>query len=428
MTNPAQYCTSILHSSLRRTAFALALVCALTAVAMPSAQAQTFSVIHSFSGGEDGYTPYAGVTIDQSGNLYGTTSEYGTDAGGNVYQMKRTGGGWILKTLSNLANYQGGFLPFGRPVIGPGGALYVTTFYGGNGFCGEFACGTVTSLRPPQNVCRSVSCPWTATTSYSFSGPDGNGPELVDPVFDSAGNMYGSTYEGGANYSGNVFQLTRSNGQWAGTSIHDFSGPDGYLPYSSVTLDAQGNVYGTTWMGGPDNNGVLYRLTNSGSGWTYTMLYGFPGTLNGTGPVGGLVLDQAGNLYGATATGGSGGGGTVYELSPSGGGWNFSLLYSFTATGYNPGPLNSLALDAAGNLYGATYRGGAFGFGTAFKLTHSDGSWSYTDLHDFTNGSDGGNPIGSVSLDASGNLYGTASQGGIGQCPGGCGTVWEITP
>jgi uncharacterized repeat protein (TIGR03803 family) len=226
-------------------------------------------------------------------------------------------------------------------VIGPGGALYVTTFYGGNGFCGEFACGTVTSLRPPQNVCRSVSCPWTATTTYSFSGPDGNGPELVDPVFDSAGNMYGSTYEGGANYDGNVFRLTRSNGQWTGTSIHDFNGSDGNLPYSSVTLDAPGNVYGTTWMGGPTNNGVVYRLTNSGSGWTYTMLYGFQGAADGTGPVGGLVLDQAGNLYGATGTGGSGGGGTVYELSPSGGGWNFSLLYSFTANGYDPGPLNT---------------------------------------------------------------------------------------
>jgi len=306
MMNPVQHCTSILHGKLRRTAFALALLCALTAVAMPSAQAQTFSVIHSFSGGGDGYTPYAGVTIDQAGNLYGTTSEYDTDAGGTVYQIKRINGGWILKTLSNLGNYQGGFLPFGRPVIGPGGALYVTTFYGGNGFCGEFACGTVTSLRPPQNVCRSVSCPWTATTTYSFSGPDGNGPELVDPVFDSAGNMYGSTYEGGANYDGNVFRLTRSNGQWTGTSIHDFNGSDGNLPYSSVTLDAPGNVYGTTWMGGPTNNGVVYRLTNSGSGWTYTMLYGFQGAADGTGPVGGLVLDQAGNLYGATGTGGSG--------------------------------------------------------------------------------------------------------------------------
>jgi len=425
---PAQHFTLNSGSNLRAPLFALMLFLVLATVAMPLAQAQTFSVIHGFSGGEDGYTPYAGVTIDQGGNLYGTTTEYDADAGGTVYQMKRTGGSWIFKALSNLTNYGGGWLPYGRPVVGPGGALYVTTFYGGNGFCGEFGCGTVTSLRPPQNICRSVSCPWTATTSYSFSGPDGNGPELVDPVFDSAGNMYGSTYEGGANYSGNVFQLTRSNGQWTGTSIHDFSGSDGYLPYSSVTLDAQGNLYGTTWMGGPNNDGVVYRLTHFGSGWTYTMLYGFQGAADGTGPVGGLVLDQAGNLYGATGTGGSGGGGTVYELSPSGGGWTFSLLYSFTATGYDPGPLNTLTLDAAGNLYGATYGGGAFGYGTAFKLTHRDGSWTYTDLHDFTSGEDGAKPVGGVTLDASGNLYGTASEGAGGPCSGGCGTVWEITP
>jgi len=428
MTNAKQRSTLIRGTSLRALVFAWALIFVLTAVAMPAAQAQTFSVIHKFSGGGDGYTPFAGVTVDQAGNLYGTTTELYNDAGGTVYQVKRAGSGWILKTLANLYNYEGGFLPYGRPVQGPGGALYITTFYGGNGLCGEFGCGTVSTLRPPQNPCRSISCPWTVTTSYSFTGPDGNGPELVDPLFDAAGNMYGTTYEGGANYSGNVFQLTRSNGQWTGTSIHDFSGPDGYMPYSSVTRDAQGNLYGTTWMGGPANEGVVYALTPSGSGWTFNLLYYFQGSLNGTGPVGGVVLDQAGNIYGATATGGSGGGGTIYELSPSGQGWNFNLLYSFTATGYDAGPLDTLTMDAAGNLYGTTYRGGAFEFGTVFKLTHNNGAWTYTDLHDFTSGQDGANPVGGVTLDAAGNLYGTASTGAGGACPSGCGAVWEITP
>jgi len=141
-----------------------------------------------------------------------------------------------------------------------------------------------------------------------------------------------------------------------------------------------------------------------------------------------VVLDQAGNLYGATATGGSGGGGTVYELSPSGGGWTFSLLYSFTGQGYDPGPSDTLTLDAAGNLYGTTYGGGAFGYGAVFKLTHNGGSWMFTDLHDFTSGSDGANPVGGVTFDANGNLYGTASQGAGGACPLGCGVVWKITP
>jgi hypothetical protein len=133
MMEPRRHLALNTGSTLRAPLFALVLAFALAAVAMPSAQAQTFSVIHSFTGGEDGYMPYAGVTVDQGGNLYGTTSEYNADLGGTVYQMKRTGGSWIFKTLANLYNYQGGFLPYGRPVIAPGGALYVTTFYGGNG-------------------------------------------------------------------------------------------------------------------------------------------------------------------------------------------------------------------------------------------------------------------------------------------------------
>jgi uncharacterized repeat protein (TIGR03803 family) len=118
----------------------------------------------------------------------------------------------------------------------------------------------------------------------------------------------------------------------------------------------------------------------------------------------------------------------VYELSPSGSGWTFNLLYSFSAQGYNPGPLDSLTLDASGNLYGTTYKGGAFGYGTVFKLARNGGSWSYIDLHDFTSGTDGANPIGGVTLDANGHLYGTASAGAGGPCPSGCGVVWEIAP
>src|SRR5271165_744555 len=144
-------------------------------------------------------------------------------------------------------------------------------------------------------------------------------------------------------------------------------------------------------MGGARNSGTVYRLTHSGSGWTEDILFSFTGRSDGLGAVGGVVFDKAGNLYGTTQNGGVSGGGTVFELSPSGGGWNFTVLYSLS--GQN-GPLDSLALDAAGNLYGTTYADGAYGYGSVFKLTRNDGNWSYTDLHDFTNGDDGGNPIG----------------------------------
>ena len=394
-------------------------------VGSPLAGAQTFSVIHTFSGGGDGYQPVSGLTIDQGGNLYGTTSDYAGP--GTVFQMKKKNGAWLLSTLYTF-NFYNGLIPQGRPVFGPGGAIYGTTTEGGGHIanCGEFNCGAVYSLRPPQTVCRTVSRPWTGSLVYAFTGPDGDQPYFVDPAFDSSGNIYGTTTEGGAGLVGNVFQVTRSGGTWTATSIHDFSTtpPDGFLPGSGVVIDAAGNVYGTAEGGGLRGQGTVYRLSHSGSGWTETLIYSFTGGADGSSPIGGLVFDAAGNLYGATSGGGTGGGGTVFELSPAGGGqWNFTLLYSLPGANYN-GPYDSLSLDAAGNLYGTTYGNGAYNYGNIFTLTRNNGNWTYTDLHDFTGGADGGNPIGGVSIDGSGNLFGTTVYGGANQN----GVVWEITP
>ena len=412
--------------------FVLMLSCSLAIICAQLAFAQTFSVIHSFTGGGDGYQPYAGVAIDQGGNLYGTTAEYTAEPpAGTVFQMKYKNGAWTLKTLKTFNIVGGGpLLPEGRVVFGPGGALYGVTFYGGGGFCTELGCGSVYLLQPQGNICSTFECPWNVS-QYSFLGPphndDGFEPSLVDPVFDAAGNMYGTTTEGGE-YSGNVFMLVRSNGQWTSTSIHNFTGTDGMYPQSGVTLDAQGNIYGTAWMGGPNGNGSVYKLTNTGGSWTEETLYGFPNSTDGQYPVGGLVFDHQGNLYGSTESGGANGGGTVFELSPSGGGWNFSVIHTFATQGPGTGPLSTLAMDPAGNLYGTTYADGAFGDGNVFKLTNNNDSWTYTDLHDFTNGDDGGNPIGGVALDANSNLYGTTYGGGSpGHCNGPCGVVWEIT-
>lgn len=413
---------------------AITLAALLVTIGARPASAQTFSVIHSFTGGGDGFQPWAGVTIDQGGNLYGTTSEFTADppGSGTVFQMKYKNGAWTLQTLENFNLIGGGpLVPEGRAVIGPGGALYGTSFYGGGGFCTELGCGSVYLLQPPGNVCKSFDCPWKVTSQYSFQGPpnDGFEPAFVDPVFDAAGNMYGTTTEGGANGVGNVFMLVRSNGQWTSANIHQFDGFDGMYPQSSVTLDAQGNIYGTAWMGGPNGFGAVFKLTRSGDNWTEETLYGFPNSSDGQYPVGGLVFDQQGNLYGTTYSGGVNGGGTVFELSPSGGGWNFSVIYSLAGQGRDPGPFDTLTMDSSGNLYGTTYGGGSMGDGSVFKLTKNSGSWTYTDLHDFSNGTDGGNPIGGVSIDANGNLYGTTSGGGSpGNCNGPCGVVWEIMP
>jgi len=181
-------------------------------------------------------------------------------------------------------------------------------------------------------------------------------------------------------------------------------------------------MYTTTFSGGPDDCGTVDELVNSASGWTETVLHALQCGSEGEWPYGGLIFDQAGNLYGTTAYEGSGNGGTVFELTPSIGNWIFNLLYSLSGGG--PGPLTSLTMDGQGNLYGTTKGAGVYEAGNVFKLTFSNGDWTYTDLHDFTGGADGGVPFSQVTLDSRGNLYGTASQGGGNTY----GVVWEITP
>jgi uncharacterized repeat protein (TIGR03803 family) len=188
-----------------------------------------------------------------------------------------------------------------------------------------------------------------------------------------------------------------------------------------VTLDAHGNLYGTTSMGGANGVGVVYELSPSGSSWKQTVLYTFQGLSDGQNPVGGVAVDRDGNLYGTTFDGGDNGGGTVYELSPSATGWTFTTLYSFVG-GYG-GPYNKLTL-AKGSIYGATEAEGANGYGSVFKLTPGKSGWSFTDLYDFIDKGDGGAPYGSVAVDSDGNVFGATNYGGSTNQ----GVVFEITP
>jgi uncharacterized repeat protein (TIGR03803 family) len=193
-----------------------------------------------------------------------------------------------------------------------------------------------------------------------------------------------------------------------------------------VIFDRAGNLYGTTSAGGNTDCrcGTVYQLTPSGNGWAEHVLYSFQGGSDGDGPLGGLIFDQSGNLYGTASEGGSGGGGTVFTMRGG-----FDVLYSFRENGAlgSPGPVSSLTMDAAGNIYGTTEMDGS-GYGTVFKLTPSGSGWTYTLLHDFSSG-DGHHVMSNVVLDKNGKLYGTARQGGTGgHCMAGCGTVWEITP
>jgi hypothetical protein len=198
-----------------------------------------------------------------------------------------------------------------------------------------------------------------------------------------------------------------------------------YRPFSGVIFDSAGNLYGTNSGGGANSDGAVYELTKSGSNWAYNELYAFTGQTDGSTPEGGLIFDNLANLYSTTALDGSGGGGTAFELSPSGGAWTITVLQDLT--GGVPGPLAGLTMDLAGNLYGTSFTGGTSGYGYVFKLTHSGGGWSYSTLYSFTGGTDGANPLGNVILDANGDIFGVSSCSFLFGCSGGSGAVWKIT-
>ncbi len=336
-----------------------------------------------------------------------------------------------------------------------------------------------------------VGAAWAASTTqtiYSFAG--GNDGEYTDTelAIDSAGNLYGTSVQGGTFGSGTVFQLAPSGSGWTHTVLYNFTGgADGGEPYKGVTLDVHGNLYGTAVTGGGGSCeggcGVVYKLTNSGGVWTQSVIHAFTGgndgsgpgspvaldkhgNLYGTTPTGGakgfgviyemkpgadgswnlmvihaftggtdglggsasrLLVDAAGNLYGVNTVGGANGFGNVYELTPRGGGkWRLTTLYSFQDQPDGASPYGGVIFDKSGNLYGTTYYAGANDVGTVYKLTHDSGSWTESVIYSFKGGSDGDSPISTLVTDAQGNLYGTTSDGGAAKC--GCGTIFRLAP
>lgn len=416
-----------------------------------SLRAQTFQVIHNFAGGADGSMPFAGLTIDAAGNLYGTTATGGETTGqpcsdawgargcGTVFELSPSGSGWVLKSLywfRWVNAFPDGVRPKGKVVFGPDGALYGTTYFGGNSFggCGNdesYTCGTVFKLTP------TPAGHWNESMVYEFPSkpgpiglPEGSNP-AAGVTFDAAGKIYG-TNDG---RDPGIFQLSPLNGGWRERTLYYVGNQDGTR--SDVTFDANGNLYSTTFTGGLYDGGSVVQLTPSGGGWTADTLIQFSGGGGGSHPSGGVIFDRNGNIYGTTSKDGAQGGGIVFMLSPSNGTWNFSVIYNLVGSSgdypcflggnyvFEPGPHDALVMDSAGNLYGTTYTDGVYQRGNVFKLSPaSNGTWTYTSLYDFTGWDDGCNPVGGVALDASGNLYGTTLYGGTS----GLGVAWKITP
>jgi uncharacterized repeat protein (TIGR03803 family) len=403
------------------------------------------TVLYSFTGGVDGDAPVGGVVRDSAGNLYGSTPnggdtspqactlDYGENGCGVVYKLSPNGsGGWTETVIHTFTSGSDGSVPLGNLVMDGAGNLFGTTEYGGSP-CG---CGTVFELSPTE------SGPWTETILYNFKGgADGDSPQ-AGLIFDSLGNLYGTT-SFGANSGcdtlgcGTVFELTNSGGAWTKSILYAFQdGADGGEPGSELVMDGAGNLYGTAPIGGntsgcnpPYGCGTVYELSPGSSGWTETPLYTFQGNTDGAYPVAGLAIDQTGNLYGNLEDAGTNTWGYIYRLSPaSGGAFNFVSIYSFNFTdGARPMGTPLIANRA---LYGTVSVGGhknqlcTLGCGGVYRLTPaSGGGVSYT-FRGFGNSVYGALPEGDLSIDSSGNLVGTTSKGGADNS----GTVFEIKP
>jgi len=355
---------------------------------------------------------------------------------GTVFELTPTGSGtWTNHVLHSFSNNGvDGNYPVAGVVLDGAGNVYGTTQYGGTGACvtaeGFAGCGVVFELTP------TTGGRWRERVLHSFQsdGVDGVYPE-AGLVLDAAGDLYGTTYGGGgaSDPYGTVFELTPAGeGEWTETILHNFDAccnVDGFDPLADLIFDSQGNLYSTTLAGGSGYLGTVYELSPAGDGtWTETILYDFSDRGSaGYEPTTGLAVDASGNLYGTTSIGGVGQGGAVYELTPIvGRGWAEMTLYSFDDKyGRDPSrPVGSLILDAAGNLFGTTRDGGSFGAGTVFELEpQANGTWAFNQLHGFgSSRRDGYYPIAGVNLDALGNLYGTTPDGGAR----GDGIVFEI--
>jgi uncharacterized repeat protein (TIGR03803 family) len=345
---------------------------------------------------------------------------------GTVFRLSHHGTGWTFSLLYSFRGVSDGWFPAAPVAVAPDGSLYGTTVFGGTNGCGGQGCGTVFRLQPPPTFCDSVSCPWTKTTLYEFtSGLDGFYPSPL-LTFDRAGNVYGTASESQEN--GSVWELSPSNGGWTLSVLYEFTGGPSDVggPSGGVVFDRSGNLWGTSGFGGvvncgdpqlPDPCGTIFELIPSGSGWTERTAYGFSASVGG-GPTGNLALDQSGNLYGTLFEDGpNGDDGGVFQFNPSSG--ELTVLYYASGNGENEdGPQGGVVIDQAGDLYAADpYTGGGY-TGYVFKLTASNGNWIFTDLHSFTCGSDGCAPYGPLVVDANGNVYGANADQ----------VIFEITP
>jgi uncharacterized repeat protein (TIGR03803 family) len=376
------------------------------------------TILYEFQNGTDGSSPLGGLLMDAGGNLYGTTQFGGSASAGTAFELVSNGsGGYTEKVIYTFQGAADGGGPLSALIMGQSGALYGTASQGGSA-----GYGTVFELSP------NGSGNFTESVLYSFKGgTDGISPGAA-LIRDANGNLYSTTGGGGAQNSGTVFELApNGEGGFSESVLYSFQGrPDGAGPTGALLRDLNGNLYGTTTGGGSASAGTVFELKPVGNGnYAESLLYAFTGGADGALPYGSLIVDEGGNLYGTAYNSGDHHNGVVFKLTPIGnGGYTESVLYDFPYFFDGDGPIGSLIMDAAGNLYGTTDSGGIGESGTVFKLApNGNGGFSEAVLYGFQGaGTDGFYPNTNLIMDSSGNLFGTAQGGGNV----GAGIVFEV--
>lgn len=399
---------------------ALSLLAAAATTATANAAAK-IDVLYSFcaqQGCADGDQPYGGVTLDGAHHMIGTTGFGGKYNGGTVFALRRKADhSWKLHTLDNFCtgtppNCQSDQGPIVTLVEDTSGDIYGTAYFAGPS--GDGAVFELVAKAGGRHKLQYI---------HNFAGGDGIGPwelsyagQASGARYDGKSPLYGTTIAGGSGQSGTVFSLTPGKGGWNFQTLYNFSGGnDGALPRAGVIVDpASGDLFGTTSYGGADSSGTIFKLANSNGNWTFSLLYTFcsqAGCTDGNGPFAGLAEDGSGNFYGTTYFGGNANDGVVFEYSAGG---KYSALYSFCSqNGCADGsePFATVTLDAKGNLFGTTSRGGDKNYGVLFEIAGG----KYGRLHSWCteNGcADGGYPYGTLAFDSAGHIFGTTQYGG----------------
>lgn len=385
---------------------------------LATAAASSTTVIYSFTGGADGEYLDTDLVMDAAGNIYGTTVQGGTFSSGTVFELSPSGSIWTHSVLYSFTGGADGSEPYKGVTLDAHGNLYGTTVAGGGGSC-DGGCGVVYKLTNSGGT-------WTQSVIHSFTGGnDGSGPGN-GVTFDRRGNLYGMTPTGGAYGLGTVYQLQpQTGGAWTFRLLHAFTGgADGSSASAGrLILDRAGNLYGVTTVGGANNDGVVFELTRTQTGWTLLPLYAFKDQPDGALPYGSLIFDKAGNLYGTTYYAGANDVGTVYKLTPVNGAWTETVLYSFKGGTDGSSPISGLVPDKAGNLYGTTSDGGTgCACGVIFKLAHD--TWIETVPYRFAGAPSAGFAYNGLVSGSNGKFYGATVHGGLAND----GTIYEFTP